>query len=48
MVNIYHKDAAASDEVQATTLWDRKTDGGFPETKVESTMAVFWRFHLKI
>jgi hypothetical protein len=21
-------------EVQATTLWDRKVDGGFPETKV--------------
>jgi len=35
VVNIYHKDDASSSEVKSTTLWDRKVEGGFPETKVE-------------
>lgn len=34
-MQIYHEDAAAMNRVQTTTLWDRKVDGGFPETKVE-------------
>lgn len=34
VVNIYHKDATAETGVRSTTLWDRKAEGGFPETKV--------------
>ncbi|KAA8907546.1 Rdx type Seleno protein [Sphaerosporella brunnea] len=33
VVNIYHQDASTK-EAKVTTLWDRKTEGGFPETKV--------------
>ncbi|KAL7960762.1 Rdx family domain-containing protein [Trichoderma compactum] len=32
IVTIHHF-SPASASVQSTTLWDRKTDGGFPETK---------------
>ncbi|KAI5793242.1 seleno protein domain protein [Geopyxis carbonaria] len=31
VVEIHHQDAEVG--VKTTTLWDRKTDGGFPETK---------------
>ncbi|KAF8545407.1 Rdx family-domain-containing protein [Trichophaea hybrida] len=33
VVQIYHQNTAAANGVQTTTLWDRKVDGGFPETK---------------
>ncbi|OIW33458.1 hypothetical protein CONLIGDRAFT_547162, partial [Coniochaeta ligniaria NRRL 30616] len=34
-VDIYHSSPSSSSEVktQHTPIWDRKTDGGFPETK---------------
>ncbi|KAI5853862.1 Rdx family-domain-containing protein [Tricharina praecox] len=34
VVNIYHKEDTSSSEVTTTNLWDRKTEGGFPETKL--------------
>jgi predicted Rdx family selenoprotein len=33
VVKIYHQDPVTNG-VATTTLWDRKTEGGFPETKV--------------
>ncbi|KAL7789903.1 Rdx family domain-containing protein [Trichoderma ceciliae] len=37
VVTIYHASSSPSSSpspsIQSTTLWDRKTDGGFPETK---------------
>ncbi|KAL7909612.1 Rdx family domain-containing protein [Trichoderma velutinum] len=34
IVTIHHlSPSSSSPSVQSTTLWDRKTDGGFPETK---------------
>jgi predicted Rdx family selenoprotein len=36
IVTIYHASTISSStppSIQSTTLWDRKTDGGFPETK---------------
>jgi len=35
VVTIYHQDrSAAAGVLKTTTLWDRKVDGGFPETKI--------------
>ncbi|KAM0251080.1 hypothetical protein ACHAQJ_008362 [Trichoderma viride] len=33
IVTIHHPSTSTPPSIQSTTLWDRKTDGGFPETK---------------